>query len=139
MTLQPRFVSRPSSVRASGRRGGGSELTGALLDPAASVRHAARFYLREGEIPAAIDFASHYRERLSGGTSRLTAAIAGLAETGTRDDARLVDAMLEHSSARVVRGALTAQARLDPDGTRERRLVALTIVGLESLGTRWAA
>ena len=128
MFHDPSAAIRLEGIYAFVRRGTAAavpELTSALLDPAASVRHAARYYLREGKAPIALDFASHYRACLNGGIARLTAAIAGLAETGTGDDARLLDAFFEHSSARVVRAALTAQARLDQDGSRDRRLAAL--------------
>jgi hypothetical protein len=111
-------------VRA-GADDAGRKLTAALLDPAASVRLAARYYLREAKIAAASDFVGHYRRNLSGGTGRLVAAIAGLAETGTGEDAPLLDPWLEHPSARVVRATLIAHTRLDPEGTRRHRLAAL--------------
>jgi hypothetical protein len=99
------------------------ELIQKLLDPSAAVRHAARYYLKESG--SAIDFRDYYQRSLDGKAKRLATAIAGIAETGTRDDAGVLQPLLAHRSAKVVRAALRARAKLDAQGTRSDRLAAL--------------
>ena len=99
------------------------QLTDRLFDSAASVRYAARFYLAEAGVTSS--FAEVYRGQLTGRPSRIVAAIAGLAETGTAEDAQVLTPLLDHPVAKVVVAALAAQQRLDADATRARRLEAL--------------
>jgi HEAT repeat protein len=103
--------------------GATTELTKKLLDPAAAVRYTARYYLREAGAPQ--DFADYYRQCLHGRSRQLVAAITGLAETGSADDAKVMEQFLTHPSSKVVRAALSAQARLDAQHTRRQRLAAL--------------
>jgi HEAT repeat protein len=94
-----------------------------LLDPHASMREAARFYLRaRGET----DFAAFYRERVrEGADGELAAAVAGVGETGVRADAEIVRAFLGHKKARVRKAAVRAVARLDAEGCAEALLARL--------------
>lgn len=74
-------------------------LESAVTDRSAAIRDFARFEIRKrGEV----DFARMYREAMAGAsTVRLSAAIAGLGETGERSDAEAVLPFLGHPNARV--------------------------------------
>lgn len=104
------------------------ELRQSLLDPCSSLREMVRFYLRR---KANLDFAAIYRAELeqlsastnqSGLTSRLVTAIAGLGESGSANDADLVEMYTIDARPRVRRTALLALARLDG----ENRLATLS-------------
>jgi hypothetical protein len=90
-------------------------LEAALLDRAPSVRGAARFYL--SQLRPGYAFAASYRrtlEEASVDMKQRAIAIAGLGETGDRDDAALLAFEIASSSARVAKAALRACARLAP-------------------------
>ena len=95
-------------------------LQAALLDPAASVRHDARFYL--GKRTFGTDFAAGYRAALGG--AQRAAAIAGLGETGVPGDWTLALPLLG-GKPREARAALKAAARLDADACHEVLLATL--------------
>lgn len=99
------------------------ELTQKLLDRSAAVRYAARYYLRQSS--EAVDFRDFYQRNLVGKSKHLATVIAGIAETGTRDDVRVLQPLLAHRSAKVVRATLRARAKLDMQGTRSDRFAAL--------------
>ena len=108
------------------KRSGEAEavLLESLLDSAASIRHMARFYLRQRGYN--LEFAEHYRANLRLTRVReLRAAILGLSETGKTDDAELVVPFAVHDSAKVARAALQAMDRLDSDGMHDDLVQAL--------------
>jgi hypothetical protein len=90
-------------------------LEAALFDRAASVRAAARFFLNERQSGCA--FAASYRRALAqpnADTGWRAAAVAGLGETGDREDAALLVLEVGSSSTRVAKAALRACGRLAP-------------------------
>lgn len=98
-------------------------LTALVFDRARSVRHAARYYLRElGLTP---DFAAQYRARLTGRVKDVVTAIAGLAETGSVADVPLLRQLLVHRSPKVAVALLLAIHRLDLNGSRLLLLEAM--------------
>jgi hypothetical protein len=94
-----------------------------LLDPHASMRDAARFYLgKRGEG----DVAEFYRERLAAAAeNELATVISGLGETGGVADAAAVARFLDHPMPRVRRAAVRAVGRLDREGHGEQIVAAL--------------
>lgn len=74
-----------------------------LLDAHASIRHAARVYLRDLE---AVDFQAVYAAAVGGPSVR--AAIAGLGETGHAERAELIRPFLKSGSARITATAVRA-------------------------------
>lgn len=103
------------------RRGGEDSrkrLVDLVVHPAASIRHAARFYL--GKLGDPPDFRRIYRSRLPGsGSSRSAAAlITGLAEVGVKEDIGALTPFLGDTSPRVVRAALRALSHLDHEFAR---------------------
>jgi HEAT repeat protein len=91
----------------------GAALRTSLLDPHVSVREVARYYLEKSE---GFDARSYYREVIrSGSPEALPQAIAGLGETGTREDAGIVGPWLTHPSTTFRRAAVRALGRLDGD------------------------
>jgi HEAT repeat protein len=95
-----------------------------LLDRAARVRELARFFVRD--LGAPLVPRNVYIEGLAtGSTSLLTAAIAGLGETGTSADVDLLAGSLGAPQSRVRHAALVASARLDAE-----RGVPLALAGL---------
>ncbi len=96
----------------------------ALLDSQVSMREGARFYLRN---LARMDYAAFYAERLAEeDLHRLGAAIAGLGETGAREQASKLVPFTQHESSRIRRAAIRAIARLDDDAPLELLLTALS-------------
>ena len=95
----------------------------ALLDKNGAVRHLARFYLAKAG--ALSDFAPTYRTALADRSGHPAAALAGLGETGGREDCERVAAYLQHGSPRVVCAAIRALERLDPEGSRGLRREAI--------------
>lgn len=86
-------------------------LRNALTDAHPSVRETARFYLHRREN---IDFARFYRAALAGPeVPKLAAALAGLGETGTREDAAQVAEYLANASADVRQAAVGAVGKLN--------------------------
>ncbi len=91
----------------------GATLEPALFDQNASVRDIARYYLRRQQ-PARC-FQSDYQSAIGRETGRrLTAAIAGLGETGNESDAETVLGFLDDKLPRNRRTALRALSRLAP-------------------------
>jgi HEAT repeat protein len=84
----------------------------ALLDRSPAVRAEARAALARLE---PLDFAAFYRGHVAADGPRLPAAVAGLAETGGREDADLLAPLLAHARPRVRAAALLALARLTGD------------------------
>lgn len=88
------------------------ELMAALLDCHKAIRELARYYLKEQEI----DYPFYYREKLSDSDDNmLSAALAGIGETGKTEDAQWVVPYLQHERARVSRAAVKAVALLDQE------------------------
>lgn len=91
----------------------GSALRASLLDPHVSVREVACYYLERSEV---FDARSYYRGVIgSGNPEVLPQAIAGLGETGMREDARIVEPWLTHPAAPFRRAAVRALGKLDGD------------------------
>ncbi len=96
-----------------------------LLDPHISVREVAHHYLRK---VGGFDLAEFYRSGLrsfADDPARLAVTIAGLGETGVREDAGLVLPFLTHPASKVRRSAVRALARLDGDSRVGEFLSAL--------------
>lgn len=95
-----------------------------LLDRAASVRGLARFVAGAHQlalVPRAV-----YIEALVGGIpAQLAAAIEGVGETGTRDDADLIAPSLRGNRPRIRRSALRALAKLDAERAVSAAIAAL--------------
>ncbi len=86
-----------------------------LLDPSAWVRGTARLFLQR-LTPEPIDLADLYRRNLTQPLATgLVAAILGLGETGTDQDAGRLEPFLGHQSLRVRRAAIRSLARLSPE------------------------
>lgn len=101
----------------------GAALRAALLDPHVSVREVARYHLDKSE---AFDARSYYRELIdSGNREILPQAIAGLGETGTREDAGIVEPWLTHPATTLRCAAVRALGRLDGESHLEALLQAL--------------
>jgi hypothetical protein len=99
------------------------ELQSALLDSNISIREKAQqFFGKEGTV----NVRGYYMQSLSANEShKLTAAIAGLGETGLAIDSRLVEVFFANSSARIRAAALRAVAKLSPDADVDQFVVAL--------------
>ena len=94
-----------------------------LLDSHVSIREVARHHLEKS---GGFDARSFYRiEILSGRPDVLPQAIAGLSETGIREDAGLVVPWLTHLATKVRRAAVRALGRLDGDSHIDELLRAL--------------
>ncbi len=92
-------------------------LRAALLDRNASVRGEARFRLGE---KGGMDFRGFYRNALAmSRTAELVAAIAGLAETGVPEDAKLLVSYLSHPLAKVRKTAVGLLLKLGGDNYLE--------------------
>lgn len=82
-----------------------------LLDPSATIRATARFYLRETSAPP-FDAYAFYRDRVR--TDPTAAALLGVGETGTRADVGMLLARFEQApSVAVAAAAVSAIAALD--------------------------
>ena len=89
------------------------ELRAALLDRHPAVRSCARFYMAKKEN---VDFAAFYRESLSSTDTRtLFAAISGLGETGSPDDAKTIFPYSSHAVTRIRRASIHALSKLNGD------------------------
>jgi hypothetical protein len=100
-----------------------ADLRRALLDRHPTIREIARFDLRQRDMA---DFRGFYRaaaERAAG--PELRAALAGLGETGTAEDAPLAERFLGNPLPGVRRAAVGALARLAPEASVPRFLDAL--------------
>lgn len=111
-----------------------ADLRRALLDRHPTIREIARCDLRRR---GTTDFRSFYRavvERASG--RELRAALAGLGETGTAEDAPLVERFLGDAFPGTRRAAVQALARLAPEASIPRFLDALqdAKVGVSNAG-----
>lgn len=120
---------RAAALAAAAHRGAGNvdaALVSSLMDRNRVVREIAQFHTRRrGLVP---DVAALYRARLADtdATPRTVAtAVAGLGETGTTDDMRLVLPLLAHERAYVRAAAVRALAALDADGQLPRFVEAL--------------
>lgn len=98
-------------------------LRDALLDPSASMRDAARFYLRKsGEE----DFAAYYIQRLADTQGfALAAAVMGVGETGKAPEAQRIGPLLAHGAVRVRSAAVRAIGHLDAENFADQLLAAL--------------
>lgn len=91
-------------------------LTAAVLDRHTSLRSIARFYLRGCGVG---EFAPVYRRELSQQhVSELAFVIAGLGETGGKEDSKQIAGYLSHPMPSVRRAAISALGRLDATGFR---------------------
>jgi|HubBroStandDraft_6_1064221.scaffolds.fasta_scaffold41976_2 HEAT repeat protein len=99
------------------------EFRSALLEANISIREMAQqFFAKEGHV----DVRGYYAQSLNAISGRkLSAAIAGLGETGGASDARLVQPFFANSSARVRAAALHAVGKLNPDAYIETFVFAL--------------
>jgi HEAT repeat protein len=94
-----------------------------LLDPHASIREVARHHLEKS---GGFDARSFYcTVILAGNNDHLPEAIAGLGETGTREDAGVVGRWLTDPATRVRRASVRAVGRLDGDSRVGDLLLAL--------------
>ena len=95
-----------------------------LLDRATRIRMLAQYLA--GKLDSSLDVKALYRVRLSDQRrDRRAAAIAGLGETGTRDDATAVEALLGDDSPKIRRTALRAFARLGAERALPAAIAAL--------------
>lgn len=108
-------------------------LRAALLDRSPGVRGEARAALARLE---PMDFAAYYRAHVEADGPRLAESVAGLAETGTAEDADAVRPLLAHARPRVRIAVLRALARLEGDAATDALVAAL---GDESAGVSRAA
>lgn len=95
-----------------------SALRAALLDRSASIRYAARFYLRDqpDRVDESLDIRGLYIDALAHGEpSRLAAAIAGVGECGDRLDADTLVKFVADDRPAVAAAAARAVAALDRD------------------------
>lgn len=88
-----------------------------LFDSNAFVRSMARWYLRS---TPGFDAAGRYRDALKSGAQEPVAALLGLGETGSGNDAPLVEPFLAHERARLRATAVSVLGRLAPDDHRDR-------------------
>lgn len=93
-----------------------------LFDSNAFVRSMARWYLRS---TPGFDVAERYRDALKSGAQQLVPAVLGLGETGSRNDAPLVEPFLEHERTRLRATAVGVLGKLAPDDYRERFIQVL--------------
>jgi HEAT repeat protein len=101
-----------------------SILRGALLDRSARVRSLARFLA--AKLDASIDVRALYLEPLDAALDRSSAAaIDGLGEVGTRDDADRLMPLLTVERPRIRRAALRALAQCDRDRALPAAISAL--------------
>ncbi len=97
------------------------QLLDALFDESAPIRELAQFTLRKFGIN---DLAERYRSALSC-EQTLVGALSGLGQTGTRDDAFLIQPLLNSPISRVRKAAVTALGRLLGDNAVEQLLPML--------------
>ena len=89
-------------------------LTAGILDRHTSIRSIARFYLRRCGVE---EFAPVYRRELGQQQgAALAFVIAGLGETGDKEDSQRVAGYLSHPTPSVRRAAISALGRLDAAG-----------------------
>lgn len=101
-----------------------SILRGALLDRSARVRSLARFLA--AKLDPSIDVRALYLEQLDATSDRSSAAaIDGLGEVGTRDDADRLVPLLTVERSRIRRAALRALAQCDRDRALPAAMSAL--------------
>ena len=98
------------------RLGERTEIHKALADRSSLVRATARFHLR----PFGVDFAETYRNLISEPSTLTAAAVAGLAEVGSAEDADMfLRPLLHHSGARIraeaIRGLNRLAAKIEVD------------------------
>lgn len=96
----------------------------ALLDPNPSIREFSRFYLEKHGMSQK-DSAAHYHSAVTA-KDRLDAALAGLGETGTEEDAALVVPFLMSADRKIRRTAVRATGRLAGDKHIDLLLGCLT-------------
>ncbi len=84
-------------------------LNAALFDPSPAIREEARFHLRKR---GQVEFAEIYRRAIQEG-SVFGGVIAGLGDTGSTEDAKLVLPFLHSESARLRMASVAAIGRLD--------------------------
>jgi len=102
---------RAEALQALNHLGDIDAIRPALVDRSSLVRGTARFYLR----PHGVDFPEAYRLHLgAGGATANPAAVAGLVEVGTADDAQLFRSLVSHPRARVRVEALRGLEALAP-------------------------
>ena len=95
-----------------------------LLDHSARIRMLAQYLAVR--LDPTLDVKALYRTRLSDWRRDYrAAAIAGLGETGTRDDASEIEGLLNDDSAKIRRTSLRAFARLDGDRALPAAMSAL--------------
>ncbi|WP_145952259.1 HEAT repeat domain-containing protein [Paludisphaera borealis] len=98
-------------------------LRASLLDPHVSIREIARYHLAKS---GGFDARSFYRAAVyEGRLKNLSSALAGLGETGTREDAKLVEPWLSQPNTKIRRAAARALGRLDGDSHIDDLLRAL--------------
>jgi HEAT repeat protein len=103
-------------------------LEAALLDPANTGRGSARFHLSKRHPERS--FRATYLEALDSAVGRrLTAAIAGLGETGNASDVERVEPFLDHALPRNRRAAARALFHLDRDQLLKRAMDLLSDAG----------
>lgn len=99
------------------------QFEGALLDANISIREMAQHFFGKS---GTVDVRDYYVRSFGASKGRkLTAAIAGIGETGRAEDARLVEVCFEHSSAAVRAAALHTVARLNRDAYVDAFVFAL--------------
>jgi HEAT repeat protein len=106
---------RMAALRLGAERMGAAvlpQLRHALLDRSPGIRGDARTALAKLD---PMDFAAFYRDRVGVEDAQLPSAVAGLAETGDRDDAARVAPLVDHPRVRVRTAALRALERLAGD------------------------
>ena len=115
---------RQIAVEMMAKNGDVERLRGFLLDQSPTLREFARFYL--GKILGAFDAKSFYRDGLASvSETQLPRFLAGLGETGDRNDVPAVLSHVSHRRTLVRLAALRAVARLAPDHMTEPFLMAL--------------
>lgn len=98
------------------------EFRSALLDANISIREMAQqFFAKKGSV----DVRGYYARSLNASGRKLSAAIAGLGETGGAADAKLLEPFFAEPTARVRAAALHAVGKLNPDAYTETFVSAL--------------
>ncbi|MDP4143374.1 MAG: hypothetical protein Q8936_02660 [Bacillota bacterium] len=101
------------------------ELKGFLLDNNKSIREKARYYLRKEGYS---DFISFYREALYNNEKSIYAAIFGIGEVGTREDAVILEKYFDIKDIKIRKAVLSVLRKLDGEGYQDLFLKNLSSI-----------
>jgi len=88
----------------------GRELEAALLDKSSTIRYFARFLLKKQK--TSIDFSSFYMGMLNA-NQYIRESLLGIGETGSKEQAQLIQPYLYHSRISITKAAIHAISKLD--------------------------